>query len=70
MNILILQLGTVFTNKTQARISFEIQKHEVTKPISCARVHQCVTPSVVTPSVVTPSVVTPSVVTLGHAHKF
>ena len=88
MNILILlTLISGLYLQTQQKQGF-LSKNRSTKSQSqqgCARVHQCVTPSVVTPSlvepnvvtpnVVTPSlvepnVVTPSVVTPGHAHKF
>ena len=65
MNILILlTLISGLYLQTQQKQGF-LSKNRSTKSQSqqgCARVHQCVTPSVVTPSVVEPNVVTPSVV--------
>ena len=65
MNILILlTLISGLYLQTQQKQGF-LSKNRSTKSQSqqgCARVHQCVTPSVVTPSVVEPNVVTPSLV--------
>ena len=65
MNILILlTLISGLYLQTQQKQGF-LSKDRSTKSQSqqgCARVDQCVTPSVVTPSVVEPNVVTPSVV--------